>query len=230
MLILHSANKNNYTKLQVKILHSIVRLSTRRSMEGPKKLQNVILKNFRRQNRKKKLLFQKLLSKKFFFYYWYPIRYTNMLLTEHQVMTQTTSRLYNQGWTDRKPHLVTPCTPILEVDCVEKSFYGGLSKLYHRMTLYPECNQSNTISEHDEARKESLGHATSIIDMISLCLSRVSQYALIAQRIEKTLKYAYQVRPFWVNFWPVFDLEWAWGHETNLNFSITIWIFNLHYH
>ena len=85
MLILHSANKNNYTKLQVKILHSIVRLSTRRSMEGPKKLQNVILKNFRRQNRKKKLLFQKLLSKKFFFYYWYPIRYTNMLLTEHQV-------------------------------------------------------------------------------------------------------------------------------------------------
>jgi len=46
--------------------------------------------------------------------------------------------------------------------------------------------------EHDEARKESLGHATSIIDMISLCLSRVSQYTLIAQRIEKTLKYAYQ--------------------------------------
>merc|ERR1712226_385661 len=32
--------------------------------------------------------------------------------------------------------------------------------------------------EHDEARKESLGHATSIIDMISLCLSRVSQYTL----------------------------------------------------
>ena len=64
------------------------------------------------------------------------------------------------------------------------------------MTFDLKWPDSTYILEHDEARKESLGHATSIIDMISLCLSRVSQYTLIAQRIEKTLKYAYQVLPF----------------------------------
>ena len=137
--------------------------------------------NLRRQNRKKKLLFLKLLSKKYFFYYLYLIRYTNMLLTEHQVTLE-----------------------------------GGLKKVFEEVFVsWPEIT---FISEHDDARKESLGHATSIIDMISLCLSRVSQYALIAQRIEKTLKYAYQV-------WPWMTSEYFYI----LNFSIIIWIFNLHY-
>ena len=47
--------------------------------------------------------------------------------------------------------------------------------------------------EYDEPRTESLDTATNIIDLITVCLSRVNQYALIAQRLEKTLKFAYQV-------------------------------------
>jgi hypothetical protein len=47
--------------------------------------------------------------------------------------------------------------------------------------------------EYDAPRNESLEHATHIIDLITVCLSRVNQYVLISQRIEKTLKFAYQV-------------------------------------
>ena len=47
--------------------------------------------------------------------------------------------------------------------------------------------------EYDEPRYESLSSATHIIDLITVCLSRVNQFFLIAQRLEKTLKFAYQV-------------------------------------
>jgi len=60
--------------------------------------------------------------------------------------------------------------------------------------------------EYDEPRFESLSSATHIIDLITVCLSRVNQFFLIAQRLEKTLKFAYQVNWFKIEIFSEFTV------------------------